>query len=336
MHDFRAGPFNVQSPVFFSHEGIPVPLVGLYRGCAGFLVSNGPSLNTFDLAKLGSAGAVSIGINNGPKVFRPNLYTCGDQPCRFIKSIWLDPQIMKIVPMSSFNAELWDNEKWELLKDGHGGIVRVRDCPNVVGIHRNDLFTHETWLHEDSFGWGNSGDNGGCRTVFLLALKIMYAIGVRKLFIVGADMHMEEGESKGYAFEQVRCKGAAKMNNKAYAKINKRCEMLKPFFDKAGFQVYNCTPKSGLVAFPYMPFEDAVRLATARMPDLKSERSADMYLELHHPGKLGLAQDAVEKLNPKEKEKYKRREQEWVDRLKMYHAEGKEHLIPERLRPLLK
>lgn len=329
MDNFSQGPFGAIAPVFFTPEGMPLPIQGMYRGACGFLVSNGPSLKKVDLTRLKLPGIVTIGLNNGPSVFRPNLHVCGDQPCRFIKQIWLDPYIMKVVPFSSFNAYLWDNDTWEPLKR-NGRLLRVGECPNVVGIHRNCTFRPEVWLNEDTFGWGCSGKNGGGRSVFLLAIKLAYMLGLRRLFIVGADFKMEPGEDKGYAFAQVRCKGAARMNNKNYVRHNKRCCMLKPFFDQAGFLVYNVTPASGLTAFPYMPYEDAVRIATTEhVGVVKNPRTEDMYLEWEHPAKFGKTESDVKALPEKEQKNYARRQQEWIDRLNMYAKDGKQHLIPK-------
>ena len=331
MTDFRKGQFAEHIPIFFNVDGLPLHVIGMYKGCSGFLVSNGPSLKTIDLKALQQPGIVTIGVNNGPSVFRPNLHVCGDQPGRFIKSIWLDPKIQKVVPLSSFGSQLWDNESWEVLtRDGKP--LLVKECPNVVGIHRNDHFEPEQWLYEPTFGWGNSGKNGGCRTVFLLAIKVMFVLGIRKLFIVGADMKMLAGEDTGYAFAQVRCSGATRMNNNAYRKINKRCAMLKPYFDREGFRVYNATKDSGLTAFPYMPLEDALRVATAGFSAANArchDRTEDSYLTLDHPAKLGLPPDAVARLDDKGKKNYARRDKEWFERMVAYKKDGKTHLIPK-------
>lgn len=324
--DFRSDAFNRPAPMFTTEEGLPVHLVGLYKGCAGFLIANGPSLKSLDLPLLSSPGIVTVGLNNGPSVVRPNFHVCGDQPARFVKSTWLDPRITKVVPQSSYGAQLWDDEQWQPLTL-NGREICVRDCPNVIGIHRNDKFAPEQWLHETSFGWGNSGTNGGCRTVFLLALKLMYVIGVRKLFIVGCDLNMEAGDSSGYAFAQARCKGAARMNNKNYQKINRRCSLLKPYFDQAQYLVYNATPDSGLTAFPYIPFEDAMRIATE---NIGKPRTEDMYLSLDHPAKIGKSKAEFEASNEKDQKKYLRRDREWFDRMTMYWETKQKHLIPKR------
>ena len=94
--------YGQHMPLFFSREGAEIDVVGSYRGASAFLICNGPSFVKHDLSKLQLPGIMTFGINNGPKTFRPNFWTCVDDPVRFLKSIWLDPKIMKFVPQAHF------------------------------------------------------------------------------------------------------------------------------------------------------------------------------------------------------------------------------------------
>ena len=46
----------------------------------------------------------------------------------------------------------------------------------------------------------------------------------------------------------------------------KMFEALKPYFDRVGFQVYNCNPDSHFQVFPYFKYEDAVAEAIGEIP----------------------------------------------------------------------
>jgi hypothetical protein len=87
--------FGQHIPFFFTREGSAIDLVGQYKGRSAFLICNGPSFVKLNRNLLSEPGVMTFGINNGPKTFRPNFWTCVDDPVRFLKSIWLDPKITK-------------------------------------------------------------------------------------------------------------------------------------------------------------------------------------------------------------------------------------------------
>ena len=55
-----------------------------------------------------------------------------------------------------------------------------------------------------------------------------------------------------------------------YDWIDRVLRQLKPGFDSANFQVYNCNKNTKLTLFPYMSFEDAIERST--IPDLETTR----------------------------------------------------------------
>ena len=83
-------------PMFFTREGASMPLIGHYRGGSAFLLCNGPSMAKLDLTQLNKPGIMTFGMNNGAKTFRPNFWTCVDDPKRFLKSIWITCQLKGI------------------------------------------------------------------------------------------------------------------------------------------------------------------------------------------------------------------------------------------------
>ena len=110
--------FYQPSPFFWTREGNDLPIMGQYRGSSIFMICNGPSLvnGKYDLTKLKRPGVMTYGMNNGARTIRPNFWTCVDDPKRFLKSIWFDPCITKVVPHSFAEKRIFDNEKWADLK----------------------------------------------------------------------------------------------------------------------------------------------------------------------------------------------------------------------------
>lgn len=265
-------------PFFFNAWGSEIDLVGHYKGASAFLICNGPSLSSgkYDISMLKRPGIITMGINNGPRTIRPNLWTCVDDPKRFIKSIWLDPCIQKFVPMSFATKALFNNENWCDMMDEHGKPYLVRNCPNMTYIRRNEKFQADRYLVEDTINWGNSAKNGGSRSVMLSAIKILYLLGFRKVYLLGADFDMT-GE-KTYHFDEQREKGAVKGNMSTYEALkNVYFPSLKPHFEKVGYNIYNCNLESQLKVFDFVRYEDAIEEATYKLGDIKNERTWGLY-----------------------------------------------------------
>ena len=259
-------------PMFYTREGANVPMIGHYRGGSIFIVCNGPSLASgdYDLSLLKKPGVMTYGMNNGAKTIRPNFWTCVDDPKRFLKSIWLDPTITKFVPHAHAEKKIFDNEKWEDTN------MLVGQCPNVVYYHRNEKFMADRFLFEDTINWGNSGDNGGGRSVMLPVLRICFLLGFRNVYLLGADFKMSQDYT--YHFDEQRAKGAVNCNNNTYDKLKSEyLPALKPVFDEVGFNVFNCNPESELKVFNHIPFEQAIHNATSHLGDVEGERTWGMY-----------------------------------------------------------
>jgi len=266
--------YHQNIPFFFTREMNQLNMVGNYRGASAFLICNGPSLASgrYDLSLLKRPGVITYGMNNGARTVRPNFWTCVDDPKRFLKSIWLDPTITKFVPHAHSEKPLFDNEKWENLRYNDNGKMKdmlVGNCPNVVYFHRNSKFMADRFLWEDSFNWGNHKDYGGGRSVMLPALRILFLLGFRKVYMLGADFKMSEDYT--YHFDEQRAPGAVKGNMFTYDRLKSEYfPQLKPHFDQAGFKVYNCTEGSQLDVFPFVKYEDAIEEATGKLGDVNS------------------------------------------------------------------
>jgi len=261
-----ANEFMQEMPLVWTAEGASVPLRGIMRGGAAFLVCNGPSFNDLDKRPLNYC--YTMALNNGPAAcytrFVPSAWTLVDDPSRFLLSIWLNPQIQKFVPHAHAGKPLWTslNGKDEPYTiEGRPAVVR--DCPNVLYFHRNEKFEASRFWIEDTFNWGMHSDftdshgHKGGRSVMLVALKMLFQLGFRRIYIVGADFKM--APDKKYSFDEVREKGAINCNNATYAALNDRLKEALPHAEALGLTIRNCTPDSGLKAFEYLPYEDALK-----------------------------------------------------------------------------
>jgi hypothetical protein len=304
--------------LFYTADNEPLRLEGLLRGAACFLVASGPSfkaLSAEDRALLRSPGLLTMGINNSPAggqpdVVRPNLWTMVDDVASFVRSIWLDPRVLKFVPHGKAGHELYDSNKMAFTKR------KVRDCPGVVYYRRPEDYAHNvpfnaaTFLSEPAFWWGNTAqvcqcgfirpskeeakaqklervktcpkckspeNRWGGRSVMLPAVKIAYALGCKALFLVGVDLNMPAPGEGNYSFAQHRAMGSVKSNQKTYRLLNERFDALRPHFERAKFRVWNCNPDSGLKSFDYISLHEAVRWALSDFPDVHTENTAGLY-----------------------------------------------------------
>lgn len=266
-----ASEFGQSVPMFFSREGATIDLIGQYKGGSAFLICNGPSFAQLDHSLLRQPGIMVFGMNNGPRTFRPDFWTCVDDPSRFIKSIWLDPRITKFVPQAHFEKCIFDNgTAWAMTN------IRVGDCPNVIGYRRNEKFVANRFFKENTLNWGCHKDFGGSRSVMLPAIRILHILGFRKIYLLGCDMNMSETYT--YHFDEKRDKGAVNCNMSTYQRLKEEyLPQLKPYLEEEGVQVFNCNPDSALKVFPFKSYEDAINETIAPLGDVKNERTYAMY-----------------------------------------------------------
>jgi hypothetical protein len=239
---------------------IEANLQGIWRGAAGFLVAGGPSLREIDLSFLKDRGVVSLGVNNVAAFAPVRAFTCSDPPEKFHHAIWLDPALMKIVPKPKMRQKI-------RIKHADGTFeptqVKVRECPNVWGYERDCDFLPEEFLTRESASWGRNKSAVESRPgrdkllfTFLLGLRLMHALGCRRVYLLGVDFGMTT--ESGYAFAQNRTKGACRSNTNSYRVAAKWCHELRPIFEKAGYEIYQTNPHSNLRVWDYVPLEDAI------------------------------------------------------------------------------
>jgi len=129
----QVGQFYNAPPMFFTEDMKEMGgLIDVYRGRSVFLICGGPSFKLINQGVLAGLPAPTMGLNNSPRTYRPNLWCSVDSPSSFIRSIWLDPRIQKFVPICHANKPLFHNNEWKWLD------LRVGECPNMVYYRRNE------------------------------------------------------------------------------------------------------------------------------------------------------------------------------------------------------
>lgn len=262
-------------PLLFDREGNPnYAIVGNYRGSIAFLICGGPSFAKVDKSKLKNCWTMTV--NNSIKSYRSNAWCSVDDPSRFLASCWMDPKITKFVPFGCSDKPLWDSRNING-KQIWGPLNRkVGDCPNIYYFRRNGKFHSSRWLWESTLNWGNTKKFGGGRSVMLPALRILWILGFRKIYLLGVDLDMSE-ESR-YHFSDGRTKEGVGGNRSTYKKmITDYYPKLRAEFQKYGLEVYNCNPDSKLKVFEHVRYEDAIKEATFDFGSLSQERTEGMY-----------------------------------------------------------
>jgi len=242
-------------------------LQGIMEGCGGFLMGGGPSANKMPLELLNTRGCWTLAVNNvgGHARVRPQAFVCSDPPMKFSHSIWFDPGIRKFVPTPKLTGRRAVIR--QKFPDGtfKNHEKRVPQCPEVWGFQRSSWLTpDDRFLLENGAMWGNQDfgvkKTGQPKTVctMLLGLRLMCYLGFRKIYLVGCDFYMRP--DWGYSFEQGRTEEACNSNNRQFSIVNQwLCELQQGgVFAKFGIEIFNCYERSGLRAFPYVPFEEAV------------------------------------------------------------------------------
>jgi hypothetical protein len=246
-------------------------LDGLYAGASAFLLCGGPSVRGLDLRPLVERrGFLLMAVNNAPAVLepgylKPDLWTHVDGAGRFLPHLWRDPGVMKFTPSHKLGATLRE-------KGADGRFRAIRGvtpgtCPNVWCYKRRADFDAETFLTDPLLSWGTAGSTAGpigdgsdrnCRSVLLVALRVLHILGVTNVYLVGADFRMSPAPGAQYGFGQAKDATACASNNRKFAVLGRWLELLRPHLESGGMTVYNCTAGSELAAFDRVEYEDAI------------------------------------------------------------------------------
>lgn len=211
-------------------------------------------------------------VNNSPASgVRPNFWACVDDIPKFCHQWLEDPAVAKFVPVEKLHQTIVRSENGRL----YATKATIGDVANVWSFESHKHFAPDSFLSEPAVFWGCGvvhehgrqhitrdpyGESNG-RSVMYPALKLLYVLGVRTVYLLGCDFTMQQDDP--YGFDQWASQNNVQVNNESYRLIDRRFHLLRPYFEKAGFRVVNCTPGGNLTAFDRLPYDEA--LARTRM-----------------------------------------------------------------------
>lgn len=235
------------------------------RGATVFLCCGGPSLATMPLHLLQQRGITIAAVNQcGAVNVRPHLWFSVDDPGHFHESLWRDPAVTKFTRRVIANGQLRSRIGDEWRTNG----TEARHCPNVFFYEHSFGFTAETFLSLPRVAWGGKaeirGKNRDTKSVFLVALRMLYWLGYRRVVLVGADFHYRPEAT--YSFTNPKSPNACGTNNNTMRILDGWMAELRPYFEAAGFGIYNATPGSRLLAFDAVDFAAEVEAAALMQP----------------------------------------------------------------------
>lgn len=258
-------------PTFVNFRGDEArSLNGMYRGVGCVLVCGGPSVAEMDLSAIAQRGILTAAVNQiAATHIRPHVWITCDPPRNFHASIWKDPAIIKFCK-EKYLSDRWQewNRENKLAWSGH----KVKSLPNVWGYHHVHGWNASTFLTQPWPTWGTANkeedpEGRENKSVMLIALRLLYDLGVRRLYLLGCDFEMKE--DRQYAFDEAHVKsGRVSGNNNLFGWLDRRFRELQPHFREHGYEVWNCTVGGKLKAFPRMSLAEAVmrELALSEFP----------------------------------------------------------------------
>lgn len=243
----------------------------LWRGCSGWIVGGGPSLQQFDWRRLGERGQVSIGINNVGGMVPVSAWFAGDGPGRFHHGIWHDPKMIKFVPT-------WRCERKpanQLRKKGPAGFETLEsgplDMPNVFRVPLDTEFEAARFLVTKTASFGRSKNNsqelnapGSLLFSIFPAIRLAYYLGLRRVYLLGVDFDM--APEQPYAFNQGRAGAAIESNQRSYQVASGWLSQLGPILEAAGMEIRNVNSASKLTCFPFVDWSEAIADAANGVP----------------------------------------------------------------------
>lgn len=260
---------NISVPKDFKCEvchgtgATPINLNGLWTPSSGFLVCGGPSVNKIQFEKLRERGIVSLGVNNVAGHVPVTAFCFSDPQSKFHHGLFLDPKMITFAPTGKLKKRVRAK-----LEDGtfRSLKTRVRNCPSTLGFDRKTIFNAETFLTTEYAQWGRGGKQTEddkpftCLCTMLLGIRLMHYLGCSRVYLLGVDF--KRTEEAQYSFAQ-----KAGVRNGRYSNENAMLKELKPYFDKEGFNLFNCNPESGCDVFPKVSFEEAFEDCKGAVPN---------------------------------------------------------------------
>lgn len=226
--------------------GLPLAITNRYFGQAAFLIGGGPSFRSVDADRLRASGALTMTLNNAFASYRSDLWLAVDPPRRFPRELWVDPGVMKFTPSRHRQRPIV----------GRPRMTAVASS-NAHFYEQNEWFKREQMFgnHDPSL-WDNRNGHG-CKTSLMDAIRVLYLLGVRCIYLLGVDFYQAPEHTYHYP-KKTGSRGIAQ-NNRLYRFMSQRLTRLRPLMEQAGLVIHNCNEESKLKAFGFLGFDEAVR-----------------------------------------------------------------------------
>ena len=215
-----------------------------------FLIGFGPSFRTMDKGRLLNLPVPVACCGHWCFVngIRTDHFFSFDPPGSFPKGIYADSRIAK-------------HTRFALQAEKSPEGVALRECPNMHFYDDNLSFDPKTFLTEPTVNWGDDPlplsndelkkiiDSGvqsydaGVRASVLAALRILYQLGFRRVFMVGYDFAESDYRPHQY-----------------WRRLVERFKRLKPTFTAAGYELLNCSRNSALRCYPFIELDEAIAM----------------------------------------------------------------------------
>lgn len=102
------------------------------------------------------------------------------------------------------------------------------------------------------------------QATMLIGLRLLCHLGLKRIYCIGIDFD-RPSKDEGYGFDEVGSGGTS-----VYEKEDKMLRMVKPHLDRAGIEVFNCSPQSRCTAFAHRDFDDAIKDCTRYMGSVRT------------------------------------------------------------------
>lgn len=207
-----------------------------------------------DHSDLLRSDTLTMSLNNAHITFKSDLWLGVDHPNYFRRAMWMDASIEKYTLRANANRCVAGKP-----------LRKTKACPNVYYYRRNAWFTGEQmYAPHDPAIWDNS-PGSGYRTSIIDALRVLYLLGIRCIFLLGVDFY-QAGEHSYHCLQKTT-PSSRKRNNLMYQKLAIRLTNLRPLMEQAGLQVFNCNKNSRLKAFDYLSVAEAISMASSNCTD---------------------------------------------------------------------
>lgn len=285
-----------------------VTFENLYAGTspsACWLIGGGPGLNTLPCEAIAASPLPKLALNlAGVGKLRPTFWTSYDPTVRFLRSIYLDPGILKFVHR---------RRAMDLVPESD---AKVCDCPGTVFFDRDVGRGFGNFLDPESprlIDWADSMVQG---------IDLLYRLGFRTIYLAGCDMrvlpspeqmaHAERAgvnrddwfgfsdfvkvcQSRGmspeelaglaaaraYHFDETKSFAATVQTDAHYFRIAQGLRLSRRCLAQQGLQLISVTPGSRLNEyFPFVTVDEALATIHEQVGNPRLESPKGLYTQL--------------------------------------------------------